>query len=227
MHKLALRCFLVVHHGTVVDGVLQLDVCLLLYRLSVLQLLDEFHFEHFHLHHLCLFLAYQFLLLGYLSRDVSFGSHLLLPSELLHLGVGHTLLLLLELSFHLVLLVQLVHKLVLTLFVLLSDELALFGLFALVKHDGVLYFVFLLVSVTPHGSDASTLFALAHGLLLHLHVLLGLSLSVLDLKFVDLTSSSPGFIDLLPGLHLLLFQQGDTVRQKLSISLGTTKRLEI
>ena len=47
------------------------------------------------------------------------------------------------------------------------------------------------------------------------------SLLVTLLKGQDLTSSLLCVIDLLPRLHLLLLEKGDTVGQELSISLNT------
>ena len=47
------------------------------------------------------------------------------------------------------------------------------------------------------------------------------SLLVTLLKGQDLTSSLLRVVDLLPRLHLLLLQEGDTVGQELSISLNT------
>ena len=50
------------------------------------------------------------------------------------------------------------------------------------------------------------------------------SLFIALLKSQDLTSSLLGVVDLLPRLHLLLLQKGDTVGKELSISLDTSTK---
>ena len=77
-----------------VDCLLELGVSLLLDGLRVLQLLDELHLEHFHLHDFLLLLLDERLLLGDLASYLFSSRVNFLFTELFHLGTLDALLLL-------------------------------------------------------------------------------------------------------------------------------------
>lgn len=133
------------HGGSLIDGFLQLGVSLLLNRLGVLKFLDQFHFEHFHLHHFCLFLPYHLFFLRDLTCNFFSGGLVLLSTVLFNLCFLNSFLLFLELGFQFVLLGLLRHEVVVSLFVLLIDHLGLFGLLLLLQEHGVFYLLLFFV----------------------------------------------------------------------------------
>lgn len=79
--------------GRLREGVLQLSVGLLLNSLGVLQLLNQLHLKHLHLHHLLLLCADHCLLFEHALLSLDLGLHLLSADELLLLELRDPLLL--------------------------------------------------------------------------------------------------------------------------------------
>lgn len=213
------------HHGAIVDCILELDVSLLLNSLSILQLLDQLHLKHLHLHDLGLLLSYNLFFFSDLPGDVLARLLLLFASELFHLGSLYLLLLLLNLGFHVVLLGHLVIELLLPLLALHVDELGLLCLFLLMHNDGVFYFALFDDALVPQLLYAHPL--LLGPLLLILSLLHFLELLFLVLCFqpLDLVRSLPGLFDFLPRFGLFLLQKCNSVGQQLCVSLGAKKKL--
>ena len=199
------------HHGSVIDSILKFYVCLLLNSLGILQLFDQLHLKHLHLHNFSLLLSYNLFLFSDLPGDVLPSLLLLFASELFDLGSLYLFLLLLNLCLHVVLLGHLVVELLLPLLALQVDELGLLGFFLLVHHDGIFYFALFYVSLVPKLLYAHPLLNML--LLFHLSHLdfLDLLFLVLGLQFLDLTRSLPRFLDLFPSFGFFLLQEGDTV----------------
>ena len=116
--------------GGLLQRSLQLLVRVLLHCLRILQLLDEFHFQLFHLHDFFLLLRSQVVLV--INAIVVMLLHLLYAAlaVLLDLHRSQTLLLVYDLILHAILLLNLEALELLFLLVLLLDYLGLFGFFA-------------------------------------------------------------------------------------------------
>ena len=179
--------------------------------LRVLELLDELHLEEFHLHHLLLFLLDDAVLLFDLSCDLCSG--------LLHFPAAHLFLflfsdLLVEFDSSLSFLIKSLHIFELMSFasnVLLRLDFGLLRLFMLAHQDGLLDLCFLNASFLAHLGDSVLGLAGDHLVVFHLLHLFCDADVVAFLKSHDFTSALLCFLDLLPGLHLLLLQEGDTV----------------
>ena len=202
-----------------VDGLLELGVGLLLNSLGVLQLLDEFHLEHLHLHDLGLFLLYYFLLLSNLTSDVLSCSVNLGLSKLFDLGSLEALVLLLDTVRQVSLSLLLLQLDRVARLVLLVDELGLLGFFSLMKKNGLLHATLISHSLSPHGSHVLALSSLPP-LVLEDQLLLALcALLVSELGLDNIVGTTLGLLDLLPRFHFLLLQKCDTVRQQLGVFL--------
>ena len=92
-----------------VNGLFQLSVRLLLYCLSVLQFLDQLHFQHFHLHHFSLFLLDDIFFFDDLTLYFLTGRLVLLSPILFNLGFLDPFLLFLQLIFQVIFLCELMH----------------------------------------------------------------------------------------------------------------------
>ena len=121
--------FVAVSHGRrgLLERALQLLVGILLHRLSILQLLDEFHFQLFHLHDFFLLLRSHVVFV--VDAIIMLLLHMLYAplAILLDLHRSQTLLLVYDLILHAVLLLNLEALELLFLLVLLLDYLGLFG----------------------------------------------------------------------------------------------------
>ena len=114
----------------------------------------------------------------------------------------------------------LVEEDLLPLLVLYLHKPLLLHLFLLRKVDCFLDLLSFILSFLAHLVDLALVIFLDH--LIHakqIQLLLDLHL-ILLLESHDLTRSLLSLLDLLPCLHLLLLQQGDSVRQQLSVSLN-------
>ena len=99
----------------------------------------------------------------------------------------------------------------------------LFDLLLLAKIDSLLYLLSLDLLLTAHLVDPLLLILLHH--LVHpqlLHLLVDLDL-VLLLQRHHFVRTLLRLLNLLPGAHLFLLEQGDTVGKELSVSLDTTR----
>lgn len=193
------------------DGGLQLHVGLLLDGLCRLQLLNQLHLEHLHLHHLLLCLRNRFKLLFNLLLDLHAGFLDFSSFCLLDLLSSNLLLHLNGLLLVCVLLGNVLHLLLQAGLVLLSLELRLGSLFGLRVLDG-LDDLFLLLLV--HEAHAHVL--LNHHLFLEFFFLgvldlLGDSFVVTLLKAHNVGRTLLGLLNLLPSTHFLLLKQSNTV----------------
>ena len=193
------------------QSVLELSIRLLLNSLRVLQLLDQLHFEHLHLHDLLLLRPNHRLLLGHPLVRLRLRLELLPPHELLLLQLRDPLLLL----NHLILLCRVRLRLriedVLALLVLDLNDSLLFHLLLLAQVDCLLDLLTLNFTLSAHIVDSLLGLLLDH--LIHtegLHLLLDLHL-VLLLEGDDLGRTLLGLLYLLPGTHLLLLEEGNAV----------------
>jgi len=87
------------HSRSLINSLLQFGVCLLLNSLGILKFLDQFHFEHFHLHNFSLFLPYHLLFFSNLSCNFFSCTFMLLSSVFFNLCFLNSFLLFLELGF--------------------------------------------------------------------------------------------------------------------------------
>jgi hypothetical protein len=189
--------------------------------LRVLELFDELHLEHFHLHNLCLLLSNHFFLFLNLPGDIGPGSSVLLCSVFFDLGSLDPLLLLKQLGLQLLLLLHLVQVVHLPLLVLGPNELGLLSFLLLMENDSIFDFLFLCLS------DSFLLqhfLSCLHQLLLVDSLLLNFGLNshfVFLFKFDNFRSTPFGFLDFFPRFHFFLFQKSDSVGEELCISLNT------
>ena len=189
-----------------VDGSFELGVGLFLDGLGVLELLDEFHFQHLHLHDLGLLLPDYLLLFGYFSGDFLAGLLVLDAAVLLDLGLLDLFLLFLDLVLHHFLLEQVLVLLSVLILVLFGNELALLGLLLLVENNGVLDLPGLHIPLLLHDLDVVPVLLLpvllGH---LELHLFLG-PLLILGLQSLHIVGPFLGLLYFLPRFHLLLLQ---------------------
>lgn len=118
-------------HTFYLQSILQIRISLFLYSLGVLQLLNQFHFQHLHLHNLLLLLLNHIFFFTNSFINFLFSLSLLPPVKFLFLEQRYPLLLLNHLVLSLILLRDLVEHIVLSLPVLNSHNLCLFGFFLL------------------------------------------------------------------------------------------------
>lgn len=192
---------------------------MLLDGLSVLELLDELHLKHFHLHDLLLLGADNGFFLAHTLLHFLLGLVLLPPDELFFLKKRDPLLLLHHLVLDRSILRSLAEENLLSLLVLHLDEPLLLHFLFLAQVDGLLDLLPLLVPLLSHFIDFLLVFILHH--LLHtklFHLLMDLVL-ILLLQRDDLSGSFLSLLNLLPGTHLLLLEEGDSVGQQLGVSL--------
>jgi len=203
------------------DGGLQLHISLLLDGLRGLQLLNQLHLEHLHLHDLLLGLCDALQLLLDLLLDVHSCLLNLAALLLVDLLARDLLFHLNRLLLVLVLLLDVLHLRLQPLLVLLRLQLGLgsfLGLRVLDRlHD-------LLLLLLVHEAHAHVLF-LKHLLFEFLFLLvlnfLGDALVIALLEPHHVGSALLCFLDLLPGTHLLLLEEGDTVGQHVCVLLHT------
>lgn len=203
-----------------INCLFELSIGLLLDGLCILQLFDQLHLEHFHLHHFLLLLLDHGFLFSNLSRNFLPCSVNLLFAELLHLSTLNTLLLfhdsILELFFaHLVRNLLLMSRLL-----LLLDELGLLRLLFLLQMNGVLYLLFLVLTVSTHSRQLLSMHFLALCLLLHGKSLAALTLFICELRFDHVGGTPLRLLNLLPRLHFLLLEERDSVCEQLRILLN-------
>lgn len=188
--------------------------------LGSLELLDELHLEHLHLHDLLLGLSDRLQLLLDLVLDLHAGvldlSALLLVNLL-------SCDLLLHLNCLLLVLVLLLDYLDLgrqALFVLVGLHLGLGGLLRLRVFDGLHDFLLLLLVHKAHTHVLLDKHLLFEFLFLLVLDLLGHAFVVALLETHDVGSSLLCLLNLLPGAHLLLFEQGNTVGKHVRVLLN-------
>lgn len=187
--------------------------------LRVLELLDEFHLEELHLHHLLLLLLDDAVLLFDLPGD--------LRSRLLQFPAAHFVLFLfsnlfVEFDSCLSFLIDSLHEFELMSFaslVLLGLDFGLLCLFMFAHEDGLLDLCFLHASLLAHLGDPVLRLVGDHIVIFHLLHLFCDADVIAFLKPHDFAGALLRFLDLLPGLHLLLLEECDTVSQELGISL--------
>lgn len=91
----------------------------------------------------------------------------------------------------------------------------------LAHKDGLLNLGLLNVALLPHLDDALPVGGGDHLIVLHLlHLFLDLLIVTL-FEFHNFASTLTCLFNLFPRLHFLLLEQGDTIRQKLSVTLHT------
>jgi len=181
--------------------------------LRVLELLDELHLEKFHLHHLLLLLLDDAVLLVDLSSD--------LLSGVLDFPAAHFFLFLfsnlfVEFDSRLSFLIESLHEFELVCFasnVLLGLDFGLLRLFVLAHEDGLLDLCLLNASLFAHLGNPVLGVVGDHLIVFHLLHLFCDADVIAFLKPHDFTSTLFRFLNLLPGLHLLLLEEGDTVSQ--------------
>jgi hypothetical protein len=202
-----------------IDRLLEFSVCLLLDRLRILQLFDQLHLEHFHLHHFLLLLLDHSLLFVNLSRNFFTSLVYLLFAELLDLSSLNTLLLL-HGSVPELLFSHLIRNLLLmSCLLLLVNKPGLLGFLFFLDIDSILNLLFLVITVGTHCCQMLSMGFLANGLLLHSKGLAALTLLVLELRFDDVAGAPLRLLDLLPRLHFLLLEERDSVGEQLRVLL--------
>jgi hypothetical protein len=148
--------------------------------------------------------------------------HHLFGLEVFHLRPLHSELLLGDLGLYLILLHHFVLVLIGPCLALLYDKFGLLCLLLFVHYYGLRDFSPLLISLLPHhGYTLAVLLMpqlLSSGMLRLLH----LFVHVVYLKLIDIRCSPLSLFDLLPCLHLLLPEKGNSVCKQLGVSLGTT-----
>lgn len=194
-----------------VNCLFEFSIGLFLYGLSVLQLLNHFHLQHFHLHHLSFLLSDGLLFFHDLSFDIKSSSFMLLTPELFDFSTLNSFLLFLHSIFHLIFLGLLRKVLMMTLFVLLSDEFGLFCFFLFMQDDGIsdlflFGFPFSLLSQDLFSSSLINMMLLLH--LCHFGVSL---LFIVYLQFSYFLSSFLGLLDFLPSFEFLLFKESNSI----------------
>jgi len=197
--------------GRLGQGVLELSVGLLLNGLRVLQLLNQLHLKHLHLHDFLLLRTNHSFFFNHTLLHLSFGFHLFSSNEFFLLKLGNPLLLFNHLVLLLCVKLRLCEEYVLSLFILYLYDPLLFDLLLLGQIDGLLYLLPLDLPLPAHLIDPLLVLLLHH--LPHtqlLHLLLDLHL-VLLLQGEDLGGTLLGLLDLLPSTHFLLLKEGDTI----------------
>lgn len=124
---------------------------------------------------------------------------------------------------HLVILVGLHLNGVAPRFKLCLDGFRLFSLLTLAQIDGLLDFLLLILPLLLQYVVILTAHLLCLYVDLEMHDLLVHLILIAFLECLDLASALLSFLDLLPGLHFLLFEQSNTIGKQLSISLDSTK----
>jgi hypothetical protein len=102
----------------VLEGILELSVSLFLNCLSVLELLNQVHFKHLHLHYLLLFLVYQSFFFCYLTINFSLSNGLLLLMKLHSFNFCHFFSVFDLFVFDLILVAQILKHLIFPLYIL-------------------------------------------------------------------------------------------------------------
>jgi hypothetical protein len=172
------------------------------------------------LHDLLLFSTDHGFLLSHAFLRLLFGLHLLSANKFLLLKLSNPLLLLNHLVLLLSIQLSLSEEYVLSLFILDLYDTLLFDLLLLTEVYSLLYLLSLNLSLLPHLIDPLLIFFLHHLLYTELfHFLMNLHLVFL-LECEDFVGTFLCLFDLFPCTHLFLFQEGDTVGKKLSVSLN-------
>jgi hypothetical protein len=201
------------------DGLLELHVRLLLDSLGVLQLLDQLHLEQLHLDHFLLLVRDEALLLLNLPLDVHARLVHASAACLIDLLLGNLLLHLNVLLAHHVPLRHELHVLLMAHLVFLRLHLRLVRLLLSVHVDRRLDLLPLLFAF--HALSRVGINELLLAVLLHLHAFdfIVHPLGVALLEAHDLAGALLGLLDLLPGAHLFLLEEGDAVGKQLGIAL--------
>ena len=206
--------------GRLGEGILELSVGLLLNGLCVLQLLNQLHLKHFHLHDFLLLRTNHGFFLYHPLFHFSFRLHLFSSNEFLLLKLGNPLLLFNHLVLLLCVQLSLGEEYILPLFILDLYDTLLFDFLLFGEVYGLLNLLSFDLALPPHLVDPLLILLLHH--LLHsqlLHLLLNLNL-VLLLESENLCSTFLCFFDLFPCTHFFLLKEGDTVGEELRISLN-------
>ena len=115
------------HYWSIIYSFFKLSVSLLLYSLCVLQFFNQLHFKHFHLHHFCFFLSDQLFFFCYFLRNFFPCCIKFLFSEFFYFCSLNSFLLFLNSVFHFFFLFLLHKNLIMTTFLLFSNEFSLFS----------------------------------------------------------------------------------------------------
>jgi hypothetical protein len=208
--------------GRLGQGVLKLSIGLLLDGLSVLQLLNQLHLKHLHLHDLLLLGADHGLLFNHALLHLCLGLHLFSSHEFLFLKLRDTLLLFNHLVLLLCVKLGLREEHILPLLILYLNDSLLLDFFLLAKVNCLLNLLSFNFSLFAHMINPILSFLLHHLIYTKLlHLLLDFNLVFL-LEGEDFVGTLFGFLDLFPSTHFLLLKEGDTIGKKLGISLNTT-----
>jgi hypothetical protein len=111
-------------------------------------------------------------------------------------------------------------------FILFSSKFSLSGFFLFCQECHLLDSLFFVTVFIFHTLNPIFVFTRSHILVLHFLDLGTNSFFILLLKTHDLCSFLFGLFDLLPCLHLLLLEEGNTIGQKLSVSLDSKIELK-
>ena len=214
------KCGTCSESGRLGECVLELSVGLLLNGLGVLQLLNQLHLKHLHLHDLLLLRANHGFLLNHPLFCFCLRFHLFSSYEFLLLKLGNSLLLFNHLVLLLGVQLRLSEEYVLSLFILDLYDTLLFDLLLLGEVDGLLDLLSLDLAFPSHLVDPLLILLLHHLLNTQLiHLLLDLDL-VLLLESKDFGGTFLGLLNLFPSTHFFLLKEGDTVSEELRISLN-------
>ena len=194
-----------------INCLFEFSISLLLYGLSVLQLLNHFHLQHFHLHHFSFLLSDGLLFFHNLSFNIKSSSFMFLSPELFDLSTLNSFLLFLHPVFHLIFLGLLRKVLMMALFVLLSDEFSLFCLFLFMQDDGISDLFLFVFPVSLLSQDLFSSCLINMMILLHLGHFCMSFLFIVDLQFSYFLSSFLGLLDFLPGFEFLLFKESNSI----------------
>jgi len=128
------------HYWSIIYSFFKLCVGLFLNSLSVLQFFNKFHLKHFHLHYFSLLLSDQLFFFCYFFCNFFPCSIKFLFTEFFNFCPLNSFLLLLYSVFHFFFLFLLHEYLIMTIFLLFSDELGLFSFFFFVQYNCIVHF---------------------------------------------------------------------------------------
>lgn len=198
-------------HWPGINSFFKFSICLFLYSLRILQFLNKLHFQHFHLHYFSLFL-FDDIFFFYDSTLYFFsGCFVLLSPVFFYFGSLNSFLLFLQFIFKVIFLCLLIHVLVMSLFILFTNELGLLCLFLLVHQYSFGNLCFFMIPLLFHICYFLFRHGVPHLLSLHLVHFLLCPLIVFLFEFNYFVCSPFCLFDLLPGFHFFLFQQSNSV----------------
>ena len=128
------------HYWSIIYSFFKFSVSLFLNSLSILKFFNKFHLKHFHLHHFSLLLSDQLFFLCYFFCNFFSCCIEFLFTEFFYFCSLNSFLLLLYSVFHFFFLFLLHKGLIMTIFLLFSNELSLFSFFFFVQYDCIMHF---------------------------------------------------------------------------------------